>query len=152
MNRDDIKFGLESFFMSQKSKNEEIFKTYTPLIIFTIATFFLELFGLPKATNLIVSVFLSMISFMVMTALLKEEYGNYPQRKKLSLQSGLLTVMFILIFANGFLHWNKIGHINLRWAIFFVLLLIYFILLSRAVHVLKSIRVQLESEDKKEKK
>ena len=138
--------------MSQKSKNEEVFKTYTPVILFILATFFLELFGLTKATNLIVSVFLSMISFMVMTALLKEEHGNYPQRKKLSLQSGLLTAMFILIFANGFLHWYKIGHINLRWAIFFVLLLIYFILLSRAVHVLKAIRVQLESADKKGKK
>jgi len=89
---------------------------------------------------------------MVMTALLKEKYGEYPQRKKLSLQSGLLTTMFVIIFANGFLHWNKIGHINLRWGIFFVLLLIYFILLSRAVHVLKAIRIKLESSEKKNKK
>ena len=133
--------------MSQK--NEEIFKTYTPVIIFIIATFFLEQFGLAKATNLIVSVFLSMISFMVMIALLKEKFGDYPQRQKLSLQSGLLTTMLILIFANGFLHWYKIGHINLRWTIFFVLLLIYFILLSRAVHLLKDIRIHLESMDKK---
>lgn len=138
--------------MAQQNKSEEIFKTYTPVIIFIIATFFLEQFGVKKATNLIVSVFLSMISFMVMTAMLKEKYGDYPQRKKLSLQSGLLTTMFIIIFANGFLHWYKIGHINLRWAIFFVLLLIYFILLSRAVHVLKDIRIQLESNDKKGKK
>jgi uncharacterized membrane protein len=138
--------------MSQKSKNEEIFKTYTPVIIFILCTFLLEQFGLAKATNLIVSVFLSMISFMVMTALLKEKYGEYPQRKKLSLQSGLLTVMFIFIFANGFLHWFKIWHINLRWGIFFVLLLVYFILLSRAVHVLKDIRIQLESTEKKGKK
>jgi len=138
--------------MSQKNKNEEIFKTYTPVIIFIIATFFLEQFGFEKSTNLIISVFLSMISFMVMTALLKEKYGEYPQRKKLSLQSGMLTTMFVLIFANGFLHWYKIGHINLRWTIFFVLLLIYFILLSRAVHILKDIRVQLESTNKKGKK
>ena len=138
--------------MSKTKKNEEIFKTYTPVIIFILATFFLEQFGLAKSTNLIISVFLSMISFMVMTALLREKYGEYPQRKKLSFQSGLLTVMFVLIFANGFLHWNKIGHINLRWTIFFVLLLIYFVLLSRAVHFLKSIRLQLESMDKKGKK
>jgi len=138
--------------MSQKRKNEEVFKTYTPVIIFIIVTFFLEQFGLEKATNLIVSVFLSMISFMVMTAMLKEKYGEYPQRKKLSFQSGLMTTMFILIFANGFLHWYKIWHINLRWAMFFVLLLIYFILLSRAVHVLKDIRIHLESADKKGKK
>ena len=138
--------------MSEKRKNEEIFKTYTPVIIFIIATFFLEQFGLAKATNLIVSVFLSMISFMVMTAQLKEKYGDYPQRKKLSLQSGLMTIMFIIILANGFFHWYKIGHIDLRWAMFFVLLLIYFILLSRAVHVLKDIRMHLESTDKKGKK
>jgi len=138
--------------MSQKNKNEEILKTYAPVIIFIIATFFLEQFGFEKSTNLIISVFLSMISFMVMTALLKEKYGEYPQRKKLSLQSGMLTTMFVLIFANGFLHWYKIGHINLRWTIFFVLLLIYFVLLSRAVHILKDIRVQLESTNKKGKK
>ena len=138
--------------MSQKNKNEEIFKTYTPVIIFIIVTFFLEQFGLEKSTNLIISVFLSMVSFMVMTSLLKEKYGEYPQRKKLSLQSGLLSTMFVLIFANGFLHWYKIGHINLRWTIFFVLLLAYFILLSRAVHVLKDIRVHLESTNKKGKK
>lgn len=138
--------------MVQKKKNEEIFKTYTPVIIFIIATFFLEQFGLEKSTNLIISVFLSMVSFMVMTALLKEKYGEYPQRKKLSLQSGLLTTMFVIIFANGFLHWYKIVHINLRWITFFVLLLIYFILLSRAVHILKDIRVQLEASNKKGKK
>ena len=138
--------------MSQKNKNDEVFKTYTPVIIFIIVTFFLEQFGLEKSTNLIISVFLSMISFMVMTALLKEKYGEYPQRKKLSFQSGLLTTMFVIIFANGFLHWYKIGHINLRWMIFFVLLLIYFVLLSRAVHVLKHIRVQLESSNIKGKK
>jgi hypothetical protein len=138
--------------MAQKNKNAEILQTYTPIIIFIIATFFLEQFGLEKSTNLIVSVFLSMISFMVMTALLKEKYGEYPQRKKLSLQSGLLTTMFILIFANGFLHWYKIVHGDLRWTIFFVLLLVYFILLSRAVHVLKDIRIQLESKNKKGKK
>ena len=138
--------------MSEKRKNKEVFKTYTPVIIFIIVTFFLEQFGLEKATNLIVSVFLSMISFMVMTAQLKEKYGEYPRRKKLSFQSGLMTTMFILIFANGFLHWYKIWHINLRWTIFFVLLLVYFILLSRAVHVLKDIRIQLESTDKKGKK
>jgi len=138
--------------MANKSSRNEVFKTYAPVIIFIIATFFLEQFGLTKATNLIVSVLLSLISFMVMTAQLKEKYGDYPQRKKLSMQSGLLTFIFIIIFANGFLHWYKIGHINLRWSIFFVLLLFYFVLLSRAVHVLKAIRIQLESKDKKEKK
>ena len=138
--------------MLKKNNNEEIFKTYTPVIIFIIVTFFLEQFGLTKATNLIISVFLSLLSFMVMTALLKEKYGEYPQRKKLSLQTGILTTMFILIFANGFLHWYKIGHINIRWTVFFLLLLIYFILLSRAVHLLKFTRLQLKSTDKKGKK
>ena len=137
--------------MSQKKRNEEIFKTYTPVIIFIIVTFFMEQFGLEKATNLIISVFLSMISFMIMTSMLKEKYGEYPQRKKLSFQSGLLTTMFIIIFANGFLHWYKIGHINLRWTVFFVLLLIYFILLSRAVHVLRDVRLQLEKSNTKGK-
>ena len=138
--------------MSQKRKNEDIFKTYAPVLIFIIATFFLEQFGLTKATNLIISVFLSLISYMVMTAMLKENYGDYPQRNKLSLQTGILTTMFIVIFANGFLHWYKIGHTNLRWTTFFILLLIYFILLFRAVHVLKVIRNQLESTENKGKK
>ncbi len=135
--------------MTNEAKGAETLKTYTPVIIFIIATFFLEQFGLTKATNLIISVLLSLISFMVKSAMLKEKYGDYPERKRLTLQTGFLSAMFILIFTNGFLHWYKIGHINLRWTIFFISLLIYFILLSRAVHVLKAIKINLDSKEKK---
>lgn len=138
--------------MTIKKNKEDILKTYAPVFVFIIVTFFLEQFGLTKATNLIISVFLSLFSFMVMTAMLKDKYGDYPQRKKLGFQTGLLTTMFIIIFAHGFLHWYKIGHMNIRWTLFFVLLIIYFVLLSRAVHVLKFVRNQLEKAEKKRKK
>ncbi|MFC2088052.1 hypothetical protein ACFLSX_00490 [Calditrichota bacterium] len=135
--------------MTNRNKGEETLKTYTPVIIFIISTFFLEQFGLAKSTNLIISVFLSLVSFMVKVAMLKEQYGEYSERKILTLHTGILSLMFIIIFANGFLHWYKIWHVDLRWTIFFILLLIYFILLSRAVHVLKAIKIKLESEEKK---
>ncbi len=138
--------------MINENKNSESLKTYTPVIIFVAATFIFKLYGVTEATNLIISVFLSMISFMVKSAMLKEKYGDYPERKKITLQSGLLTVVFIIIFFNGFLHWYKIWHINLRWTIFFILLLIYFIILFRSVHVLKTIKVQLEKRNTKGKK
>lgn len=138
--------------MATKSAGEETLKTYTPVIIFIISTFFLEQFGLSKATNLIISVFLSLASFMVKAAILKEKFGEYSDRSKLTFQTGILSLMFIIIFLNGFLHWYKIWHINLRWAIFFILLLIYFILLSRAVHVLKAIKIKLEGDQNKGKK
>ncbi len=138
--------------MINENKDSESLKTYTPVIIFVAATFIFKLYGVTEATNLIISVFLSLITFMVKSAMLKEKYGDYPERKKITLQSGLLTVVFIIIFFNGFLHWYKIWHINLRWTIFFILLLIYFIILFRSVHVLKTIKVQLEKRNTKGKK
>jgi len=134
--------------MSQKNKNEEILKTYTPVTIFIIATFFLRLYEVSEGTNLIISVFLSMISFMVKSAMLKEKFGKYEGRKKIAFQSGLLTIVFVVIFLNGFLHWYKIWHIDVRITIYFILMLIYLILLFRAVHILKATRVELENKKK----
>ena len=138
--------------MSQKNKNEEILKTYTPVTIFIIATFILRLYEVSEGTNLIISVFLSMISFMVKSAMLKEKFGKYEGRKKIAFQSGLLTIIFIVIFLNGFLHWYKIWHIDVRITIYFILMLIYLVLLFRAVHILKATRVELENKNIKKKK
>lgn len=138
--------------MINSDQRAEAVKTYAPVIIFISATFLLKLYEVADETNLIISVFLSMISFMVKSAMLKEKYGEYEDRKKIAYQSGLLTIIFFLIFLNGFLHWYKILHINLRTTIYFILLLLYFIILFRAVHLLKDIKIKLESGDKKRKK
>lgn len=138
--------------MINSDQRAEAIKTYIPVIVFISATFLLKLYEVADETNLIISVFLSMISFMVKSAMLKEKYGEYEDRKKIAYQSGLLTIIFFLIFLNGFLHWYKILHINLRTTIYFILLLLYFIILFRAVHLLKDIKIKLESGDNKRKK
>ena len=62
--------------MKNSDQRAEAVKTYAPVIIFIFATFLLKLYEVADETNLIISVFLSMISFMVKSAMLKEKYGE----------------------------------------------------------------------------
>ena len=86
--------------MNKEDQRTDTIKTYTPVIIFIFVTFFLRLYEVSDGTNLIISVFLSMISFMVKSAMLKEKYGNYEGRNKIAFQSGLLTIIFVVVFLN----------------------------------------------------
>jgi len=131
--------------MKNDQKNEDLFRTYKSVIVFIISIFILELYEVTESLSLIISVFLSMLTFMFQSAALKEKYGEYPQRKELTFQTGLFTVLFIIIFINGILDWYKVLHINIRTIGYFVLLLLYFIFLFKAVHILKIVRIQLEN-------
>ena len=141
-----ILFKRNMFMNSTSKENEkkhEKYKTYFPVLLFIIFTFLLEAFQIHKATNLVISVFASLFSFGVMSAMLKEKYGKMPIFKSLNWRFGLLSSLFILIIAIAFLHWYQIGHMNFRWALFFLVMLIYFILLFRSVHILHSIKTTL---------
>ena len=134
-----------------EEKGEKL-KSYFPITIFIALTFLLQVFEISKATNLIISVSVSLISFSVMSAMLREKYGELPIFKPLQKRIGLLSLVFLLILVNGFLHWNQIFHINIRWTFFFLLMLIYFIILFNSVNMLNSIKQMLQKKDKKDNK
>jgi len=134
-----------------EDKSEKL-KSYFPITIFIALTFLLQVFEITKATNLIISVFVSLISFSVMSAMMREKHGELPVFKPLQKRMGLLSAVFLLILVNGFLHWNQIFHSNIRWALFLLLMLIYFIILFNSVNLLYSIKKMMLEKDKKGKK
>ena len=121
-------------------------KNFLPVTMFIVFTFLLEAFGLSKATNLVVSVFISLTIFGVSSAMLREKYGDVPDLKTLQKKVGLLSVIYLLIFGIAFLHWYQILHVNIRWALFFTVLLVYFFMLFRAVNKLHTLQTSLSKE------
>jgi hypothetical protein len=121
------------------NRNERV-RAYFPVLIFIALIFLLEVFGLQKATSLVVSVFVSLFILGVMSAHKRQKIGDRPEFKKFQYYFGILSFLFILIIFVAFLHWYQIGHINLRWILFFLVLLTFFIFLFRAVHILDKIK------------
>jgi hypothetical protein len=124
-------------------KNEKL-RDFLPVTLFVALTFLLEVFGLGKATNLVISVFISLFIFGVQAAMLREKYGDLPELKILQKKIGLLSFIFLCILGVAFLHWYQILHVNLRWSLFFVFLIIYFFLLFTAVNNLHHIRIEIK--------
>jgi len=123
-------------------------KNFLPVTMFIVFTFLLEAFGLSKATNLVVSVFISLTIFGVSSAMLREKYGDLPDLKTIQKKVGLLSIIYLLIFGIAFLHWYQILHVNIRWVLFFFVLLIFFFMLFRAVNKLHTLQTSLSKERK----
>ena len=115
-----------------------------PVLTFIISFFIFELFDWMAATKFILAVLISVVTFFIMVSDFKEEYKNPEQLKKLNYFVGLLTFLFVLIFLNGFLHWNRMIPIYQRMGILLGLVLIYFIILFRAVRLLANYKSKAE--------
>jgi uncharacterized membrane protein len=103
----------------------------------------LEVFGLNKATNLVISVLVSLFTFGILSAMLREKYGELAQFKPLQKKIGLLSATFVLIIGVAILHWYQILHVNIRWLLFFIIMLFYFIILFRSVKTFSEIKAGL---------
>jgi len=129
-------------------EKQEKFQTYFPILIFIILIFILEVFHVQKATSLVVSVFISFFIYGVMAAKLKESYGNLPEFKPLNLYLGLLTFLLLINIGVAILHWFQLIHVNLRWTLFFIALLVYLVILFRAVNTLHHIKQSMRGREK----
>jgi hypothetical protein len=138
--------------MNQNSKEilekQEKFQTYFPILIFIILIFILEVFHVQKATSLVIAVFISFFIYGVMAAKLKQTYGNLPEFKPLNLYLGLLTFLLLINIGVAILHWFQLIHVNLRWTLFFIALLIYLVILFRAVHTLHHLKQSMRGREK----
>lgn len=127
-------------------------KDFLPVTLFIVLTFLLEAFGLNKATNLVISVLVSLFTFGILSAMLREKHGDLPELKPLQRKIGLLTATFVFIVGVAVLHWYQILHVNIRWLLFFLFLIVYFIILFRSVKELNGIKSQLQGSKKNPKK
>jgi len=133
-------------------EKSERLKDFSPVTIFILLTFVLEVFGLNKATNLVISVMVSLFTFGILSAMLREKYGELAQFKPLQIKIGLLSAIFVLIIGVAILHWYQILHVNIRWLLFFIIMLVYFIILFRSVKTLNEIKAKLPRDTKNTKK
>lgn len=136
---------------SIKEKSDRL-KDFLPVTLFIVLTFLLEAFGLNKSTNLVISVLVSLFTFGILSAMMREKYGDLPQFKPLQRKIGYLSVTFVFIVGVAILHWNQILHVNIRWLLFFLFMIVYFVILFRAVKTLNEIKSKLLSNMKSKKK
>ena len=127
-------------------EKKEKLKTYFPVLIFIVLIFLLEAFQIEKATALLISVLISLLSFGFLSAQIRNKFGDLPELKPITKIFGILTLVFIFILGVVIMHWYQLGHINLRWGLFFFATLSYFILLFRSLHKLRDVRHKVESE------
>jgi hypothetical protein len=110
-----------------------------PLIIFIAVTFLLEIMHVGNASNLVISGFLSFFSLGVISASVSQRYKQKVDLKKVQFYNGLLAAILILSIGNGIIHWYKLFPLTTRTIIFFTLLLIFLVILIRAVRTLNLI-------------
>lgn len=115
-----------------------------PVITFVISYFLLHLFDWMEATQFLIAILISNLTYFAMVSEFKEEVQNRRQLKKLNFFVGLLSLMFLLMVVNGFIHWNRLIHVNYRMALLFLLVLIFLIILFRAIRVLASFKAAAE--------
>jgi len=130
------------------TEKSERLKDYLPVSVFIILTFLLEAFGLSKATNLVISVFISLFIFGILSAMVREKHGELEQFNFLQKRIGLLSFIFLLVVVVAFLHWYQILHVDIRWTLFFIILVIYFFILFRAVNELHKVKTELTKRKK----
>ena len=102
-----------------------------PLIVFIAVTFLLEIMEVGNASNLVISGFLSFLSLGIISAFVSQRYKEKVDLKKVQFYNGLLAVMLILSIGNGIIHWYKLLPLTTRTIIFFALLLIFLVILTK---------------------
>jgi len=123
---------------------------FSPLLFFVIIFFLLNLFEIGMATTFIFASVAAVLVFMVEIKLLKDDFQILRENnKRLNFFSGLLSLMLLIVFFNGFLHWRKMISLNYRTALLFFLLLVFMVIMFRAMHVFAEIK---EKSTKKKKR
>jgi len=128
--------------MDYAQKNKLI--QMTPTLAFVIGYFFFHLFDWMEVSQVIAATWVSMFSFMFLAADLKMEHKGKANFGKLSFYSGLLTLISVLVFAQGLLHWNRLLTRNYRVGILVILLVIFFFAVFRGMRHYMEIKAEVE--------
>ncbi len=116
-------------------RQKEMLNQMAPVFGFIITMFLSEAFSWMPATKIVWSTFVSLVIYFIMVADLKERSKEILSIKNLNFFSGILTLIFILLFASGFLDWYRVLPQFQRLAIILFILLIYFVILFRAMRI-----------------
>lgn len=130
--------------MEEQHQKEKMYE-FIPILAFIAVYFVIQAFDWMEATKIVIGVFFSFMAYMVMTSLLKEDRDMKPEQiRRVTFQSGLLSFIFMLLFASGFLHWYRMVSNFWRMGVLLFLLLIYFSVLFRSMRILSDYRRSLK--------
>lgn len=107
-----------------------------PLVTFIISYFVFHLFDWMEATQLLWAALISILTYGAMVSEFKEEVKNPQQHAKLNFYVGLLSLVFVFLLINAFIHWNRLIAGDYRFALLILLALIFFVVLFRAIRIL----------------
>jgi hypothetical protein len=116
---------------------------YAPVLMFLLSFFVVHLFDWRDASYFVVSVLVSLLTYNYEVFLLKQEFViNKENKKRMTFHSGLLMLMFFLVFAVAFLDWYRIIAVSWRMGLLYFVVVIYMAILFRVVNTLFYIRVK----------
>jgi len=124
-----------------EARQKEKLYEMLPLFVFAAAYFVAQLFDWMDTAHFLFAVVISFITFASMASLFKTDYqATDKQIRSLNLYSGLLTAVVFIFFLQSFLHWYRMIGMNYRMTALMVVLLIYFVLLFRAMRTLSQFK------------
>ena len=126
-----------------KKQKKKLFEMM-PVLVFIGSYFILHLFDWSEATITILAVFCSMVSILfIVTDFKVENKEKKIDFRNLNFLVAALSLIFILIFLQGFLHWRSVISCGYRMTIMYGLLLVYFITIFRIMSVLSHLKAIL---------
>jgi len=131
-----------------KKQKKKLFELM-PVLVFIGSYFLLHLLDWSEATITILAVFCSLISLLFLVTDFKVE--NKEKKidfQKLNFLIALLSLVFVLIFLQGFLHWRALISFGWRMTIMYGLLLVYFIITFRIMNVLSHLKAIIDGSKK----
>ncbi len=131
-----------------ETNQDHKFIKMAPVLMFVAGYFFFHLFDWIEATHIIWATWVSLATFMFLAVDLKMEHKGKASFKKLSFYSGLLTLISVIMFLQGFVHWYRWLPKMSRVMLLFSVLLIFFFVLFRAMRILLELKIKLESNEK----
>ena len=114
-----------------------------PIITFLISLFILHLFDWMEATQLLVASIIGGLTMFVMIGECKEEFKEKIRKadlKQINLYVGILSVIIVMLFINGIIHWNRMIDYAYRMGLMFFLALVYLVILFRMIHILSDLK------------
>lgn len=118
-----------------------------PLVTFVVSYFIFHLFDWMEATQLLWAALVSILTYGAMVSEFKEEVKNPKQNARLNFYVGLLSLIFVFLIINAFIHWNRMIASDYRFSLLILLALIFFVVLFRAIRVLADFKALAETKN-----
>lgn len=128
-----------------ESNQEHKIMKMAPVMAFVAGYFFFHIFDWIEATQIIWATWVALATYMFLAADLKIEHKGKANFGKLNFYSGLLSLIAVILFLQGFVHWYRWLPKMSRMLLLFSVLLLFFFFLFRAMRALIELKIKLES-------